>query len=149
MDKPQGNVMSGPLRKNTEDLDLAEAPSCLSLDSGDKQKHYRKFILSFLRYNVLKREIQVKAMVSDPLSNSECKDFDLSKSTVSQFWVGLFAFPMIDNTRLTDGERFAATLLDITDSSAQIRLSYFPGSRASLKDKPYYDEIMKRVSGGK
>jgi hypothetical protein len=148
--KPQGNPMSGPLRKDTENLDGPERSICLSLDSSDPEKQYRLFKLSFPRYKVVKKEIEVSLRVSQPLSNDKCKDFSPLKTEVTtKFWVGLFAFPMIDNTRLSNEERCAVTLGDITPETLPVRLSYFPGSRASLKDKPYYDEVIKKMAGKK
>lgn len=61
------------------------------------------------------------------------------------FHVGFFDFPMIDNTRLGDGERCAVVLGDFTDFNANLTLVYFPGSRASLKEKPFYDEIIDKT----
>jgi hypothetical protein len=80
------------------------------------------------------------------LDQAEClrADLDLeSKREIdTNFWVGLFDFPMIDNTRLTHGERCAVSLTTLTPSVLGVALAYFPGSRASLKDRPYYDELM-------
>jgi len=52
--------------------------------------------------------------------------------------------PMIDNTRLSHGERCAVSLTQLTTTppTVQMAIAYFPGSRASLKDKPYYDEVI-------
>lgn len=58
------------------------------------------------------------------------------------FNVGFFDFPMIDNTRLGGGDRCAVVLTELTDYSAELTLVYFPGSRASLKQKPFYDEVI-------
>jgi hypothetical protein len=49
---------------------------------------------------------------------------------------------MIDNTHLTHSERCAVALTQMTDYDMNIALAYFPSSRASLKDKPYYDDLM-------
>jgi hypothetical protein len=49
---------------------------------------------------------------------------------------------MIDNTHLTHSERVAVSITQITPYSASVSLAYFPGSRASLKDKPYYDDVL-------
>jgi hypothetical protein len=76
----------------------------------------------------------------------ECQRADLDlegkREIDTNFWVGLFDFPMIDNTRLTSGERCSVSLTVLTPSVLNVALAYFPGSRASLKDKPYYDEVM-------
>ena len=58
------------------------------------------------------------------------------------FIVGFFDFPMIDNTRVGGGARCSVTLENFTQSSATLTLVYFPYSRASLKEKPYYEEII-------
>ncbi len=61
------------------------------------------------------------------------------------FQVGFFDFPMIDNTRLPKGNRLAIVLTNWEEMSAHVDLVYFPGSRASLKEKPYYDEIIQEL----
>lgn len=64
------------------------------------------------------------------------------------FHVGEFDFPIIDNSRLSYGYRFALTLERIkkTDSNSatfDLVLSLFPGSRSGLKDKPYYEDLVR------
>jgi hypothetical protein len=49
---------------------------------------------------------------------------------------------MIDNTRLTGSERCSVSVIRIVDNSVTLAIAYFPASRASLKDKPYYDEVL-------
>ena len=61
--------------------------------------------------------------------------------------LGLFDFPMIDNTRLTHNERASVTLTTLTEGQGEIVLSYFPASRASLKDKPFIDELQQDLKG--
>ncbi len=61
------------------------------------------------------------------------------------FKVGFFDFPMIDNTRLSHSQRIAVALTRWTDYGAELALVYFPGSRASLKEKPYYDEVIEQI----
>jgi len=151
IDKPQDNVMSGLLKTEPQNLDDRGHLFCLYLDTGAHEPRFRQFKVVFTRYSVLKREVEVWLRVSQPLTQAECnkEDFNPLKAEVeTRFWVGSFAFPMIDNTRLTNGERCAITLGDISPPSPlSVRLSYFPESRASLKDKPYYDEVMKQMAG--
>lgn len=62
------------------------------------------------------------------------------------FWVGFSDFPLIDNTRLENGERVAIVLRSWEkDKIVEIGLAYFPGSRASLKERMYYDEILNQL----
>jgi len=53
---------------------------------------------------------------------------------------------MIDNSRLPGGQRVAVALRDWVDEShVQVALAYFPSSRASLKEKPFYEEIIDQL----
>lgn len=65
----------------------------------------------------------------------------------ASFWVGQFAFPTIDNTRLSHDQRCAVILKGITPRRAYISVLYFPGSYASLKEKPYYQEVLNNLLG--
>ena len=119
---------------------------CLPLNPADGESHYRQFKLEIIDYDERSREVEARLYVSRPLNISDCNRADLdlvnNREIDTTFWVGLFAFPMIDNTHLTHGERCAVSLRMMTPDIANLALSYFPGSRASLKDKPYYDELM-------
>jgi hypothetical protein len=65
--------------------------------------------------------------------------------TRAVFDLGYFDFPMIDNTRLANGLRCAVTLSALTRESAELATICFPGEYASLKDRPYYDEVIQRL----
>jgi hypothetical protein len=65
----------------------------------------------------------------------------------TEFWLGHFDFPMIDNTRLPHDQRLAAVLnnFDAAGSRADLTLAYFPGKYAGLREKPYYDEVLAKL----
>jgi hypothetical protein len=63
------------------------------------------------------------------------------------FMVGFFSTPMIDNTRLSNDQRVAMVLTNLNNAGAGLSLLYFPGSRASLREKPYYEEILRKLAG--
>jgi hypothetical protein len=68
--------------------------------------------------------------------------------TDAEFWVGSFEFPMIDNIRLSRDQRCAVTVEFYEQESttiAKITAVCFPGSRATFKEKPYYDEMLDRL----
>lgn len=67
------------------------------------------------------------------------------QTSTAEFWVGYFDLPMIDNTRLSSDQRCAVVLNAFEDESADITLAYFPGSYASLKEKPYYQEVVQKL----
>jgi hypothetical protein len=52
---------------------------------------------------------------------------------------------MIDNTRLKDGKRVALVMRSWEPGRAEVALAYFPGSRASLKEKPYYEDLVEQL----
>jgi hypothetical protein len=65
----------------------------------------------------------------------------------STFHVSYFDFPLLDYTRLPEGWRVAVVLQDLDKDAgvARFNLVYFPASRASLKDKPYFDEMLDQL----
>ncbi|MBI4876508.1 MAG: hypothetical protein HY822_17875 [Acidobacteria bacterium] len=102
------------------------------------QANLRRFTVEVLEFDRRKREFQFRLRVSPPGKPEAEEEVD------SWFWAGFFDFPMIDNTRLSKGQRCAIVLNTLVEKQfAKATLAYFPGSRASLKDKPYYDEVIQ------
>lgn len=100
----------------------------------------------------INQKIRIEVFSASP----ERKEFEvLLTATNSQnkeertatFTVNYFDFPMIDNVRLPEGFRGAIVLNDFDDEMAAFTFIYFPSSRASLKEKPYYDEILYKLRG--
>jgi hypothetical protein len=63
----------------------------------------------------------------------------------AEFWVGYYDFPMIDHVRLSRDQRCAVVLRNFGGGSARIAAVYFPGAYASLKEKPYVQEMVKSL----
>lgn len=127
---------------------------CMSIESDRGERHWRQFALRFLDFNQDRREAEMSLSVSKPLAEAQCKVIQGSKEeqdnleAQAQFWVGLFAFPMIDNTHLSHSERCAISVTDIpAPNLMRIGVAFFQASRASLKDRMYYDEIRHDVLG--
>ena len=120
---------------------------CLSMEATDRSRHYRQFVLELINYNEMAREVQVRQYVSRPITQEECQradlDLEANREVDTNFQVGLFDFPMIDNTRLSGSERSSVSLTALNPNVVSVTLAYFPASRASLKDKPYYDEVIR------
>jgi len=69
-----------------------------------------------------------------------------TETTATEFWLGHFDFPMIDNTRLSHDQRFALIMNTFgADGNADVTLAYFPGKYAGLREKPYYDEVLAKL----
>ena len=64
------------------------------------------------------------------------------------FDVGYFDFPIIDNTRLPNNWRCAVVLTNWIEGYAELTAICFPGEYASLKDRPYYDEVIQSLRQG-
>jgi hypothetical protein len=128
----------GPLGWTAIDGDLVSRPT--SDHDAKSPARKRHFTLSVLFADTKKKELKVKLHVRTfPRPDTD----DQVSDQYSIFWVGFFDFPMIDNLRLSDGQRCAVVLSKWEAPSVELVLVYFPGSRASLKEKPYYDELLR------
>jgi hypothetical protein len=147
----QAHIMFGARAIADPNIKPGEGPSrvCLSMEANDGMRHYRQFVLELIGYNEIAHEVQVRLYVSKVLTEEECQqatlDLEGQREIDINFVVGLFDFPMIDNTRLSGSERCAVSLTVLNPNVVSLSLAYFPASRASLKDKPYYDEVIKNL----
>lgn len=145
----QAFLMFGTRTVADPQIKPGEGPArlCLSMNTTDGTARFRQFRLELLQYNEAAREVLVHLSVTQPLTEEECRqpalDLQAKREIDTNFLIGLFDFPMIDNTRLSGGERTAVSLTALNPSVLSVALTYFPASRASLKDKPYYDEVIR------
>jgi hypothetical protein len=142
-----GLAEAGSVRLINIDLKkLAASPGSIEVFNDDVQMRKdtngemrRRFVLEAQSWNEKRREVTIRMRVSEP--NSKLTEIDDS------FVVGFFTFPLVDNTHLSDAQRCAIILNEVhtKEGFAKATLAYFPASRASLKDKPYYDEVMEEL----
>jgi hypothetical protein len=92
-----------------------------------------------LRVDLARQQLTLRLEVKAPERHPELAD------TRATFDVGFFDFPMIDNTRLANGLRCAVTLSNFSSATADLTIVCFPGEYASLKDRPYYDEVIQKL----
>jgi hypothetical protein len=134
-------VLEGVGKKVDRTIDLANDPSGESLEPAtlaldSLQATIGIDILSVDRAN---KELEVSLSVETP-------DPTLGRQTkTATFTVSYFDFPMIDNTRLAGGDRCAIVLNGFSAHSADITVVLFPGAYASLKEKPYYSEVIESI----
>jgi hypothetical protein len=95
--------------------------------------------LRVLKSDAEQQQLTVRLEVKAPAEAPDQPD------TRATFNVGWFDFPMIDNTRLANGLRCAVTLSAFSPSSADLTTVCFPAEYASLKDRPYYDEVIQKL----
>jgi len=134
-------VLEGVGRKFDRTIDMTNdpvgeslEPATLTLDSIPTQ-----FGIDILDVDRVNREITVGLTIEtpDPVEGRQTK--------TATFTVSFFDFPMIDNTRLPRGQRCGIILNGFSAQSADITLVLFPGAYASLKEKPYYSEVLESV----
>lgn len=125
------------------DLDsLRASPGGMALDEGtlvldSVQRHFSIFVQQADRVT---RELKLRLEVRTP--QDTLGNFETSSV---EFWTGFFDFPMIDNTRLDHDQRCSVVLNAFEGNSADVTLVYFPGSYASLKEQPYYQEVVQNL----
>src|SRR5262249_44579648 len=99
-----------------------------------------------------RREVTVRMRVGE-LIYLEPSETPVNSQTFEiddTFVVGFFEFPLVDNNHLSKGQRCAIVLneVDSREGFLKASLAYCPASRASLKDKPYYDEVLEQLREG-
>jgi hypothetical protein len=105
------------------------------LQADGLRRNFRVELLGVDREN---EQIQLRVTVRSPQA---------SENVSTEFWVGHFDFPMIDNVRLPHDQRFAVVLnnFDAGHGRADLTVAYFPGKYAGLREKPYYDEVLQKL----
>ncbi len=65
----------------------------------------------------------------------------------AEFSVSFFDTPFMQNTKLADGTRFSFILKSVDTKSqiAEIEMITFPDAYMSLRDRPYFDEMLSRL----
>lgn len=116
--------------------------SGLTKGSGASPQEFR-FKVELVSTDKEKREIRVKLEVR-PVQDKDVGTRP-EDATFSNFTISPFDFPMINNTRLPRGWRCAIVMRKFEDHIVDLTLVFFPGSRASLKEKPFYDEAMQEL----
>jgi hypothetical protein len=126
-------------------LDGVILPSSRVFRALDPALQETKFKVEVISTDTIKKEIRVKLEVRQLQQAADSKDAPEETASTFNFTVSPFDFPMIDNTRLPRGQRCALVVRNFDERSISITLVYFPGSRASLKEKPFYDEAMHEL----
>jgi len=134
-------VLEGVGKRCDRTIDLTGDPGGTSLEPATLTLDGvpTTFAIDVLGVDRANRKIQISLSIETP-------DPEQGRQTkVATFGVSYFDFPMIDNTRLIGGQRCSVVLNSISDQSADITLVLFPGTYASLKEKPYYNEVIESV----
>ena len=134
-------VLEGVGKKIDRTIDLTQDPDGTTLEPATVTLDGVETALSIdvLSVNRKERTIGVGLTLETP-------DPEQGRQTkTASFEVSYFDFPMIDNTRLAHGQRCAVVLNCSRTSPPTSRSCCFPGEYASLKEKPYYNEVIDNV----
>ena len=128
--------------------DDAEDTGCLEQAPG-----HRLSSTATLTLDGVTREFTINVTEADPereelkvsldIFTEKTNGIPASKQSTPSFTIGRFDFPIIDNTRLSHDQRYAVVLNAMNNDTAQITVICFPGSYASLKEKPYIEDVIR------
>ena len=75
----------------------------------------------------------------------EIQKADEFKSVEQKFKLNFFNFPMVDNTRLSNDQRFALIMTKFEAKAIHFSAIVFPGKYSSQRDKPFLDDVIHRL----
>jgi hypothetical protein len=122
-----------PTSKKGMPVELEE--TVLSLEGIERE--FRIFVME-VRPNTQELRLRLETITPEQPAS------DFTTNSV-EFWTGFYDFPMIDHTRLSHDQRVAITLTNFEEGYANITTVYFPGAYAGLKERPYYQEVVKEL----
>jgi hypothetical protein len=108
---------------------------------GNTTSVYKRVVfLKASGYNVDDKTVNVRLDIETSINDK------FINMVTQEFTIDYFQFPMIDNTRLSNDMRCAVVMRDFAfPDFIEVDILYFPGSHSSLKEKPYYDEVVKKL----
>ena len=108
---------------------------------GNANSVYKRVVfLKATEFNVDDKTVNVRLDIETSINDK------FINMVTQEFTIDYFQFPMIDNTRLSNDMRCAVVMRDFDfPNFVEVDILYFPGSHSSLKEKPYYDEVVKKL----
>lgn len=122
---------------NRDSTSVNLAPEDLTLAGTERIYH-----LIPQQADIPNHKLQVRLEITTLKPSPETKSFT--------FWVGTYDFPMIDNTRMSNDQRCAVVLNSFCDDSscrADVTVVIFPGSRASLQERTFSEDVIRELRG--
>jgi hypothetical protein len=112
-----------------------------TVKAGNTVNVYKRVVfLKATGFNVDEKTVNVRMDIETSVNDR------FINMVTQEFMIDYFQFPMIDNTRLSNDMRCAVVMRDFSyPDFIEVDILYFPGSHSSLKEKPYYDEVVKKL----
>ncbi len=139
------------IEEGAQTFDATINTKTLSFAGGETEA---PFVAKDLEVEGIRRNVRIEVLNADPAAEQiqvrvtiRTAERGSVDTTSTEFWVGRFDFPMIDNTRLPHDQRLAVVLnnYDVRHGVADITVACFPGKYAGLREKPYYDEVLAKL----
>lgn len=112
-----------------------------TIKAGNTNSVYKRVVfLKASGFNVDEKTVNVRLDIETSINDK------FVNMVTQEFTIDYFQFPMIDNTRLSNDMRCAVVMRDFDfPNFIEVDILYFPGSHSSLKEKPYYDDVVKKL----
>ena len=112
-----------------------------TIKAGNSNSVYKRVVfLKASGFNVDEKTVNVRLDIETSVNDK------FINMVTQEFTIDYFQFPMIDNTRLSNDMRCAVVMRDFSfPNFVEVDILYFPGSHSSLKEKPYYDDVVKKL----
>ncbi len=139
----QANMLTNPEHKPVELMLCSEQQDdCQTTAAFDVKGPQRTYHFNVELLDVGTSEVSLR--VSPAPSGTQPESFDFKPI---EFEVSYYDTPFMNNTRLADGSRFAFALKNSDPSAkrAVLKIVNFPAEFMSLRDSPYFDEMLARV----
>lgn len=114
------------------------------IDLIDLTGNVRRQSLEILPVAVNNAYATVQVAIYDDLFKGNVLQGSLLKGSL-QFDISYFDLPYMDNTKLSDGSRFALVLRDVAGDSVEIEAIRFRNDFMSLRDRPFFEEMLQKL----
>ncbi len=134
----QINLLTKPDNEPIEMTLCVEATEeCDNMDTFALKTKTRSFPFEVVLRNVGSSEVRIRVRSAEAGFNFKTIEFGVS----------YFDTPFMNNTKLINGSRFAFVLknVDTNRKTATVRVVTFPEEYMSLRDRPYFDEMLSRL----
>ncbi|KPJ92300.1 MAG: hypothetical protein AMJ55_09955 [Gammaproteobacteria bacterium SG8_15] len=113
----------------------------LTMQANDRE-YQRIFRINVKHAYTQWSQVYVEVQATKPNEDVTCKEKenDDIHNMCANFWVSSFDFPLVDNTYLSEEERYGVAIDSIDEDTNKVNLVlvYFPASYSGLKEKSFY-----------
>jgi len=114
------------------------------IDLVDLTGNTRRQSLEIMPVSVNKAYATLQVGIYDDFFEGNVLEGSLLKGSL-QFDISYFDLPYMDNTKLSDGSRFALVLRDVAGDSVEIEAIRFRNDFMSLRDRPFFEEMLQKL----